>query len=470
MTTRDTVKNLLIFGLLALGVALPASAQISPSPTGASNSNSFNGYLAKEAGLTYNNNYALDLSNYDASKFSANVLYSSVTFATLTLQDGAQSVGSFQVKSYTALSSASATAQFTVVSTSAISGAVLTIYNTQLVNGYDWITGTTKQGTAASIAAAINLSVPNVSASAASGIVYATATAGSYANGYNFSSNNSSVTASSAYMLGGQDNAVVTINGVKLTQGVSFNAVTSNAQTATNLAAAIAGAGLGLSSVGSAAFAYSTSTLNGAQYNYTTVSSTPTALLASGAAMTGGFTSDFALNGQSFSSTTANGFTLALPVLYAKNQTPAIGGLTGGTTYYVTPTSAFAFKLALYSTSSVAGIPSRDFVTITATNTQTAQDNYTLAPLAIAGTPGFAWQSSNDNVNWSQIYGVSYPTGVIAASSVTISAYASPPANAPFDFGFYNYRYIRLSVTAPTAGALFIQAPVNIKQDGIGRF
>jgi hypothetical protein len=38
------------------------------------------------------------------------------------------------------------------------------------------------------------------------------------------------------------------------------------------------------------------------------------------------------------------------------------------------------------------------------------------------------------------------------------------------DFGSFNFRYLRSSIVAPTAGAMLLQIPVNIHQDGIGSF
>lgn len=447
----------LIAGLL---IFTPAAvfAQISPAQPGAGNS--YSGYLVNQPALAYSNTYALDLSKYQASKASAQVLLSSVNFTSPTFTDGSQSTASVRVISVTGLSSAAATGQVTIVSTSSLGGAQIRLNNNVLVNGADWFTGATTQLTAVSLAAALS-KVPNISASAAGGIAYATATYGSYANVYAFTSNNTSATVSGATLTGGADNAVLTIGGKTLTQGKDWQVGATTTTAVLSLGNAIANASLSLSTAasGTTGIIYTTSTLNGAAYNYTLVSSTPTALSVSQAVYTNGVNPGFALSGVKFTSSTSTGLSLALPILYAIGSNPAIGGLTTGTTYYVVPVGSTSFSLAKYSTSAVAGLSS-DYATVTSTNSGTTAHTYTIAPLAWAGNATFVWQSSDDNTNWA----TAASTGTVTFSS------SSANLNSLIDFGVYNFRYLRLNFTAPTSGAALLQVPMNIKQDGIGPF
>ena len=455
----------LIAGLL---IFTPAAvyAQIAPCLPGASNC--YGGYIVNTPAQVVSQIFPIDLAKYSSSKVSAQVIYSSANLTSPTFTSGSESVSSITVVAYAGLSTAAATGQATIVSTNSLGGAQIRVNNNVLVNGTDWFTGATKQLTAVSLAAAI-AKIPNVSASAAGGIVYTTATpVGSYANVYAFTSNNSSVTMSGATLSGGQDNAVLTINGKAISQGFGagqWAAQTSNAVTAANLATAINAAFATLTSTdnaaGTGAIVYATSTLNGTAYNYSIVSSTQNSLkVNSGSAFVGGANPGLTLGSGNFYSVGTNGLTLGLPVLYAVGANSAIGGLTTGATYYAVPKSNAYFQLALYSTSAVAGIPASDFVTVTSTNSSVTAQTYTIAPLAWAGTASFIWQSSNDNSNWATL-------PLTTSVSFTSSTAAT---DALYDFGFYNFRYIRLNYTAPTSGAASFVVPVSIKQDGIGPF
>jgi hypothetical protein len=164
-------------------------------------------------------------------------------------------------------------------------------------------------------------------------------------------------------------------------------------------------------------------------------------------------TNSYSLNGYIISAP-LNGLTLGLPVLFNAGAYPAISGLTTQTTYYVIPAGINAVELATTSAQAIAG----NYITLASTTT--SANSYTLTPLPSSGTASFIWQSSNDNSHWITAAGT---------STVTMS-YANPATDIGVDFGFYNFRYLRQSVTAPTAGGLYLQTIVNIKQDGIGRF
>lgn len=418
----------------------------------------YSGNLVNEAGLSYSSTYLLDMAQYNAREVSVQVVFSTITPASVAFTDGRQSVGSMTVISYADLKSASAVDHVTL-SNQNLSGATLTVGNSVLLFGRDWLRGSTTHATAVNLAAAITLADSRIATIASGSIVYATATAGSYANSLAVVSNNSNMVVNTATFLGGADNAVLTIGGIALTQGTNWTAATSNAATANSIAVAINAAtslSIFASSATGSAIVYTTSTLNGAAYNYAYTSSSPTALSVSGSAMQLGATPGDVLNGKTITATAATGLTPGQAILYQVGSTPALGGLTTGTTYYAAPVGTNAFKLALYSTSAVAGIPAGDFVTITSTNSGTTAHTYTLLPSpwgALTGT--YIWQVSNDAATWS----TAPSTGTVTISATVVGSPLST------NWGVLGYRYLRLNYTAPALGTLALQVPVYLKKD-----
>lgn len=403
----------------------------------------YNAQLVNETALAYNNTYTLDIQSNGINALSAQAVYSSATVANVTFGDGRRSTGSFTVADYTALSSASAVNHITVASNTGLENATIIVPGFTFRNSVDWAPGNTSSNTAVNIKNALS-QVPYLSVSAAGNVVYATATYGSYYNSFGMVSTNAGLQVFTPTFVGGRDNAIARINGVNLQQGREWTAATSNAATATSLASAINAASLlntKLTAAAVGAVVTSTSTKNGALFNYLITSSTPTALTPSGVAMVNGITPAFTLGSTLFSAT--NGLSLALPVQYTGS--PAIGGLTTATTYYAIPVNSSSFKLAKYSTSAVAGI---DLVVITSTNSSVSQNTYTLTPLGITGIPSFKWQVSNDNSNWSDLF----------VSSVTMGStgtpYAIPPTSSFWTFGYIGTRYLRLNAVAPTTGGI----------------
>lgn len=477
------MKTLLIAALSILTATFSA-AQIVPAPPNSNDGNSYNGYIVNNFSISQSTSITLDLSVYDSSKVSAQVIYASSTPTGFSAQflDGSQSTGNITVISYTSLSSASATNKLTVLSTASLGGTVLALPGYSFTAGTDWFSTFTASGTANNIANILK-TVSYLSVSSAGAVVFTTATYGSIYNNYILSSSNSNILVASSTFVGGHDNAVITINGTALTQGRQWTASGSNATTAVSIAAAISSsavsgsfAGVLISTVpsGNTTTVFATSTLNGSQYNYTLTSSTPGALSVSGPTFLGGTNAAFALGGHVFTSTAANFFTAGTPVLWAIGSNPAIGGLTTGTTYFVAPISATQFELAYTSTWAISGynagsVSTSNFVIVTGTNTQVVANVYTLSTLGFSGTPSFAWQGSNDNINWSTLYVVALPAGNIVTASAALTS-STPPTNYNYDFGFYNYRYLRFNIVKPTAGGMFLQSIVNIKQDGIGRY
>lgn len=144
----------------------------------------------------------------------------------------------------------------------------------------------------------------------------------------------------------------------------------------------------------------------------------------------------------------AHGFPLGLPVLLSETAGTVPGPLTAETTYYAIPVSANVIQLATTSAQAVAGDPIL-LVSSSTSGTQT----YTLSPLAIAGSPVLAFKASNDNAAFVDL----------AISSATGGYYVAGGLSFGRDLGEFNYRYLRLDVTAPTAGALNLKAVVHTK-------
>lgn len=412
------------------------------------------GYIANETGLTYNNTYSVDIVANAINQMSAQAVYSSATFSNATFGDGSESTGSVTVVTPSALSTATATDRITVVSTNGLTGATLQIASKILQEGVDWKRQATASGTASNLRSAINSQVPGVTASAVGAIIYTTATVyGTLPNSYILSSSTpTALSVLTPTFKGGQDNAILAIGGQQLRQGIDWHVGTTSATAATSIASAINGNAL--LSLYITAIANSptngiialTSKFTGLNANFALQSSTPAALAPLHPSMIGGVNSAYAL-GSGVINLPSHGLTLALPVLYS--GTPVIGGLVSQTTYYAIPVDANSIKLGATSSGAVAG----NFITITSSNSQTTAHVYTLAPLAIAGTPSFKWQASNDNSNWIDL----------AVSSVTLSSYNNPPATTGWDFGVINYHYVRVNVVAPTQGGILFRVNVTAK-------
>ena len=413
----------------------------------------YNANLTNETALAYNNTYVLDLQAAGVTSLSAQAVYSSATVASQAFQDGTQSTGSFTVANNGGLSTATATNNVTVVDNTGLSNASLVLPGYVFREGVDWAVRDVSSNTAESIKLAL-ATVPGlgVSRAAGSAIVYATAPAyGTFYNSWTFTSSTpTALSVATPNFQGGQDNAVVYLNGVRMKQGFDWTKGASASASATALAAAINANTLLNKYVkvgASGAVVTATSTLAGVN-NFTLTTSSPTAISVNNPAMTGGTAPSFALSGKI--TIPNHGFTLALPVLYSPSPSLTIGGLTDQTTYYVVPVDANTIGLSSTSVVAVSGV----YKTFTSSTTQLAADTGTLAPLPITGIPSFKWQVSNDNVNWSDV----------AVSSVTMgatgTAYSIPPSNTLWSFGYIGPRFLRANVIAPTTGGIQLKIVV----------
>lgn len=159
-------------------------------------------------------------------------------------------------------------------------------------------------------------------------------------------------------------------------------------------------------------------------------------------------TASYTLNNSTISAT-SHGYTAGLPLLYDAGASAAISGLTDETTYYAIPITSSLFALAATSTAAVA-----DVRIVLASSVTTANQSYTLTPLEPTGTISFTWTVSNDGTNYA-----AFETAV----SSSVAAYNGGPKVFAKNFSEMNYRYLKLSVVAPTAGGLKLKAAYHVK-------
>lgn len=164
------------------------------------------------------------------------------------IYDGTPSTGSFAIVTNSALASASASGTITINDNTNLSGTSIYIGPFQFVAGRDYAVGANVNASATNLAAAINAFQPYgmagglwVSAVANSAVV--TVTAQSPGSAYNAvalkTGNGTEISVSGANLSGGQDNAVVVVNGVPLVQGRDWFKMDVASNTANNLAGAI---------------------------------------------------------------------------------------------------------------------------------------------------------------------------------------------------------------------------------------
>lgn len=421
---------------------------------------------------------------------SAQVVVSSDSFASKTFTDGTQSTGSFTITSFAALSSATATSTLTLSSSSAlandcISGGGPGLGQFEICNPKNFpVTGSNSVDCPV-IAAAINsfsVILATCPSAGSGNIIYTTAPySGASWNQFQLSvssytaiqpgnliSSNPVTSIGIGRLKGGQDNATVSIGGIILTANTSpFYPVTSNAVTAINLSSAIMNTPALAAIVKSTTIAgqsvvYTTSTAVGTTANYALFTSSngalglsaPVTLDASGNTATGvligGTNFGYSLSTSKISIAN-HGFNTGLPLLYS--GTPAIGGLTTATTYF----AIYLDPNTIYLATGAVAAQTNTFVTLTSSSSQSTADTYTLAPLAITGTPSYQWIISDDATTW---FPFTTTLNNLTIPSVSIAAYNSTGTVTFFDFGHMDYGYLGLSIVYPTTGAINMKAKV----------
>lgn len=407
------------------------------------------GLIVNEAGLAYSKRFVFDLSNADVNTVSATAVYSSAAFTTSSFSTGQVSTGAVTVVSNALMTPAAASDSITVNIATGTFGESIVIPRRRdpgayvFLSGRDWRYGPTTALTAQSIGLALQ-TIPWLSVSVVGNVVYATAPTGAFYNSVPVTTNRPThLTIATPTFVGGQNAATIFINGFDFQSGRDFALGGTTSITATNLSNAI-NARLGLAAFVTASPSSNivslTSTLAGTYYNFPLTTSNSGAISVFGPALYGGLTPGWTLGGKNITAP-ANGFTLALPLLYSVGAgAPAIAGLTNQTTYYAIPVGADAVQLATSSAQAVLGVGA----VLTSSSSLTAAKSYSLAPLPFSvGSAGFAWQVSGDGVNWSNL----------DTSSVT---YTTPGAQN-WDLGVITFRFLGLNVTAPAAGGLSLK-------------
>jgi len=308
------------------------------------------------------------------------------------------------------------------------------------------------------------------------GILFSTAVvAGTFANGYSLTTSNSlAISTSANFMGGGQNNAVLCVNGTCLTANKDYYPQTSVTQTATNIVTAwnLLTASQTVTLVSQAGVISATATVVGTAANsylitVTTNAITPTVLVSS-SGITGAQVGT--LSGGQASATTINSPIITLPsgsnydatglaVYLSTGSNVALQPLVWGATYYIidlaTPNQ---FELAYTSTGALAGAA----IVITSSQTKVTADTFTFNPLALTGLPAYQWMVSNDSVNWLPWVSTTYGQTI---SSATLSTYYSTGTVNNWDLGHVDYGWVGLQVTPPVTGAISLKVKTIGKGD-----
>lgn len=421
----------------------------------------YSGYLVNEPALAVNKNFVLDLKTAgrggtSISRVAATASYSSPSLSAATWTDGGVASATFTVTSISGLEGVQASQTITVDSTSTLRNAILIVNGVQLREGYNWRVGATPTATATSIAAIVT-KVAGIDASASGAVVYATATTpGTAGNAFTLAKiSASNISLGGATFAGGVDDAYVEIAGRRLTQGTEWEVGASTAETAGNIATAIRA-----DSILNALVTVSTSASAVATVTYRTVGTDgnvalntfPSSITRSGNTLVNGTDSAYTLNTTNITKV-AHGLSTGLAVLYSTGSSFPISGLTQQTTYYAARIDADTFALATSTQNAVAGT----YITLASTSTA-GPHSFTVTPIAIAGTFGFQWQTSDDGITY---------TNVPLSVSISSVSFATPftAGTASWDFGVVGHRYLRVAETAGTRGGIALQIAVTGRND-----
>ena len=422
--------------------------------------------LANDVFVAQDTNYDFPFAG-DYSSLTFALTYSTTPPASFTFTDGRKSTATITVSKFNDLIPRAATMTISVMSASTTTlrntGVTLNGERFYAGPGGEWTPVTTATGNAVALAAAINAS-SNFDAAAVSTVVYATCTvAGSYANAWAVATNsttsfrlNGAGTSPIAF-LNGSDRARLTINGVTYDIATA-TAVTSNAVTAKNISDTLMADSLFTAiavSTWASNVVYTTAAAVGVNA-YAITTSSPAALGVNGSAssQTGTFLNGSAttidLTAETFTANIRPNTGYAVWLGTGGFTTP--GGLANGTTYYLIRSNPGVYKLATTKANATAGTA----IDITS---QAGGGTFTMNPVVMPATTGFGlqWQTSNDNLNWSN-----YTTtdNNISISSITINS-ATAATTTLNNLGNVGYRYLRLKYSAPAQGGTNITATGN---------
>jgi hypothetical protein len=420
----------------------------------------YNGYLVNQT-VTANQNFTLNLNTTPNASgithISAQAVYSTAAVPTSTFNDGTASTGTITISTPLNLIGVKSTATVTVVSNVLNNLTDININGTKIYNGQSWFVGNTSSNTAVSIAQAVNQQTAFVgftaSTTSANVVTITCPTTGTNCGGDLITVHTSSLTTSGTFS-GGNGNAVLTVNGVPLTQGNQWTANSSASTTALSLANAI-NASSSLSAIivstapAGSSVIYATSTATGSGTNYAWSSSNTGSMTLSNSGLFGGTKSAYQINSGTINIPN-HGLSTGYGVVFSTPSGTGITPLVNGTTYYVIVVDANDIELATSLANATAGT----FITLTSLSTS-GPHTFTLTPQAYSGTASMAWYGSVDC-----IAGDYNPINV---SSLTITAPTTASQATLWDFGRINYTCLQLQVIAPTQGGLKLAVKVNGK-------
>ena len=387
-----------------------------------------------------------DVGKYD--RLSVQSVYEDASPSADTFSDGAKSAATITVANSADIDATQASVTVNVASnsTGALTDASITANGIVFKHGVNWSIGASSTTTATNIKNTVDAHPDFEATSSGSTVTIKAASVGTTANSWTItSSTEAALVLSSSNFSGGVDAESITIAGVTLTEGTDWETDSSSNTAALNIAAAI-NADSTLS-----ALIIATNTFNVVHATAITAGIFPYGISSSSAAalaispFSQGAESDIDVDEDTISSTTGHGFGTGLAIWLNVDSGSAPGGLTDGSTYYVIKMTENLYKVASSAENALSGTE----VDITGV---TGGGSFTFTPgNFVAGSAGFYWEASNDNSNWTDL--------TTSFSSVT---YTADGTNL-IDFSDYNYRYLRLNYTGPTAGALDLDIIINGK-------
>lgn len=204
--------------------------------------------------------------------------------------------GTIDVLNYDLLDGKKASGTVTIVDYTLLSGKTVTVNGTVLTEGADWTAATDNATTAASLETAIE-AVTNINSTVVGAAITVEAAAiGVAGNAYTLATNAAvgGLTISGATLTGGQDAGTFTVGSDTITEGSEFNAATSNAQTATNIAAAIdALTGVNAAAVGTRVTIYADAAGTSGNSKALLTNGSASAVTLSGATLLGGVAASY---------------------------------------------------------------------------------------------------------------------------------------------------------------------------------
>lgn len=401
-------------------------------------------------------NYDLDLVQKGIKSVAVVATYSSTTIPATSWTDGRASTGQITVASLTGLATSYATNRITVANNAGVTGAQIRLNGVPITEGVDWVKGASSSMTAKAIQSAIAAKFSAIVSSSpgTSSVIWTTAAVyGKDPNSYTLTSSTpTAISILSATFTGGNDAAVIAIDGVPVIAGTTYSIGGTVAATATNIAAAInAHPTLSTRVAASAggAIVFATSTVVGSAGNYTITSSTPLALVPSAAAMSGGQSAGYSVGSANISAP-SHSLGTRLAVWFSTSTGVGLTPLRWGTTYYVRSVDANTISLSTTAAQALANDP----IVFRSSMAATSPATFVLNSAPISGTPGFMFQVSNDASSWARLVTTQQNVYV---SSVSMSAYTYGGAVSSWDLGKIGFRYLRAAITAPTTGAIYLR-------------